>query len=373
MAGDIEIKEVKTRKELMEFIKFPWKVYQKDPYWVPPLINDVKLILSQKNPFWHHAEKELFLARRDGKSVGRISAIVDQNYINFHNEKTGFFGFFESVEDYTVAENLFNKAREWLKGKGMEKMAGPMNPSTNDEVGVLIEGFDSSPYILMTYNPKYYIDFMEKYGLVKGMDFFAYSIEVDKAPLERLEKVAKKIREKNPDVKIRQGNLKNWKNEVENVRTIYNNAWEKNWGFVPWTKEEFYTEAMKLKPFLVPGTIPMAEVDGKAVGMLVTVPNYNEVTKRMNGKLNPWTILKFLWYRKKINTQRLPIMGVVKEYQKRGIETLLMLEGLKGSQKVGYKYCECSWVLEDNILTQRAAEFMGGKVYKKYRVYQATI
>lgn len=182
MPGNIEVREVKTKKELMEFIKFPWKVYQNDPYWVPPLINDVKLILSEKNPFWQHAEKELFLARRDGKSVGRISAIVDDNYINFHNEKLGFFGFFESVEDYTVAENLLNRTREWLRDKGMVKMAGPMNPSTNDEVGFLIEGFDSSPYILMTYNPKYYIDFMERYGLVKGMDFFAYLTEVDKVP-----------------------------------------------------------------------------------------------------------------------------------------------------------------------------------------------
>jgi len=373
MAGGIEVKEVKTKKELMEFIKFPWKVYENDPYWVPPLVRDVKLILSEKSPFWHHAEKQLFVARRDGKSVGRIAAIIDHNYIDFHEEKAGFFGFFESIQDYAVAENLLNEAREWLREKGMEKMAGPMNPSTNDEVGLLIQGFDSSPYILMTYNPKHYIDFMERYGLAKRMDLFAYSTEVDKCPLEELEKAAEKIRERTPGIKIRQARLKDWKNEVENVRIIYNNAWEKNWGFVPWTKEEFYTEAMKLKPFLVPGTIPIAEADGKAVGMLITVPNYNEVTKKMNGKMNPWTILKFLWYRKKITTQRLPIFGVIKEYQKRGIETLLMLEGLKGSQRGGYKYCELSWVLEDNILTQRAAELMGGKLYKKYRVYETNI
>jgi len=373
MAGDIEVKEVRSEKELMDFIKFPWEIYKNNPYWVPPLIRDVKLLLSQKNAFWQHAEKELFLARIDGRTVGRIAAIIDHNYINFHKEKMGFFGFFESLEDYRIAESLLNKAREWLKGKEMEKMAGPMNPSTNDEVGFLLEGYDSSPYILMTYNPKYYIAFMEKYGLVKEMDYFAYLVEVDKGPLERLEKVVEKIREKNPNIRIRQARLKDWNNEVESVRQIYNNAWESNWGFVPWTKEEFYTEAMKLKPFLVQGTIPFAEVGGKVVGMLVTVPNYNEVTKRMNGKLNPWTILKFLWYRKKITTQRLPIFGVLKEYQKRGIETILMLEALKGSQRVGYKYCECSWVLEDNILTQRAAEMMGGKLYKKYRVYQTRI
>jgi len=373
MGAEIEVKKVESKKELMEFIKFPWKVYQNDPYWVPPLIMDVKLILGKKNPFWEHAEKELFIARRDGETVGRISAIIDQNYIDFHKEKMGFFGFFESVEDYLVAESLLNKAKEWLKKNGMEKIAGPMNPSTNDEVGLLIDGFDWSPFILMTYNPRYYIDFMERYGLVKKMDYFAYLIEVAKGPLEKLEKVAEKIRERNPDIKIRQANLKDWANEVENVRRIYNNAWAENWGFVPWTKEEFNTQAMKLKSFLIPGTIPIAEVDGRPVGMLITVPNYNEVTKRMDGRLNPWTILKFLWYRRKITTQRLPIMGVVKEYQKRGIETLLILEGLKGSQKIGYKYCECSWVLEDNILTQRAAEMMGGRIYKKYRVYGTTI
>jgi len=373
MAGNIEVKEVRTKKELVNFIRFPWKVYRNDPYWVPPLIRDVKLILGEKNPFWKHAKKELFVARREGKPVGRISAIIDHNYINFHKEKMGFFGFFECLEDYTIAENLLNKAMEWLKGEGMEKMVGPMNPSTNDELGILIEGFDSSPYILMTYNPKYYIYFMERYGLTKQMDFFAYLIEIEKAPLKKLEKAAEKIRERNPGIKIRQAKLKDWENEVENVRTIYNNAWENNWGFVPWTKEEFYTEAMKLKPFLVPGTIPIAEVNGKPVGMLITVPNYNEVTKKMNGKLDPWTILKFLWYRKKISTERLPIMGVVKEYRRRGIETLLFLEALKSSRRVGYEYCESSWVLEDNILTQRAIEFLGGRLYKKYRVYGTSI
>jgi hypothetical protein len=364
---------VTTKEDLNRFIKFPWGVYKNDPNWVPPIISDVECLLSDKNPFWDHSEKELFLLLEDDKIVGRVAGIIDQNYIKFQEEKAGFFGFLEFYDNVTYSARLLDAVKNWLKSKGMQKMYGPMNPSTNDEMGFLLEGFDSSPCLMMPYNPQYYLKHMDFYPLRKAKDLYAYKMDVLNAPFDRLERLAKITREKNQGIVIKQFNTKNIEEETQKALSVYNNAWEKNWGFVPWTRDEFYDTAKKLIPLLFKGTTLFVELNGEVIGMLIAVPDYNEVIKKLNGKLDLLGILKFLWYKNKIKGLRLMILGVKANFRKRGIESLLYYESAKSAKKAGFKTCEFSWILDDNIMTQRAAEMMGGKLYKKYRVYEMLI
>lgn len=369
----MEIIPVEEKKLLNEFIKFPWQIYHSDPHWIPPLITEQKFIFSNKNPFWEHAERTLLLVKEEKKVLGRIAAIIDFNHINFRQEKCGFFGFFECVEDYSVAERLLNAARDWLKEKGMEIMRGPMNPSMNEECGFLIEGFDSSPTLMMTYNPPYYLEFMERYGLQKARDLFAYLAPVTGEQLERLNRLAERVKKREPNLTVRPANPRRFRQELEIIKQIYNSAWNRNWGFVPMSDKEIETMGKRLKPLVVPEIIQIALFNGKPAGFLMAFPNYNQVFKKINGRLNLVGIIKFLWFKRKINTVRLITLGICPEYQKRGVDVLLYLESLKGTQKKGYKFAEYSWVLEDNLLTQRAAEMMGGKLYKKYRIYEMPI
>ena len=367
----MEIRAVKTKQDFKAFVEFPWRIYKGDANWVPPLVSDVEFVLGQNNPFWEHSEKELYLAY-DGTDnvVGRIAAIIDHNYIKFQGENVGFFGFYESVNDKEVASSLYAKVFEWLKAKGIDKMRGPMNPSTNDECGFLCEGLDSAPRIMMPYNPVYYLKLAEACGLKKAKELYAYDMDVSAGPVERLERVAAITYKKNPGLQIRKFSLKNFEEEIRKALEVYNQAWEKNWGFVPWTQKEFYTMAVRLKDLLLLDVTLLAEIDGVPVGMLIAVPDYNFILKKINGRMNLPGILKFLFYRGKIKALRLMIMGVVKKYRQKGIEGAMYYESLKNSQRLGFKKCEFSWVLDDNMMTQRAAEMMGGKLYKKYRIYE---
>ncbi len=367
----MEILQVSDRRGMDQFIRFPWRVYKGNPNWVPPLTNEVKFVLSDKNPFFHHAEAAYFLARDGDEVVGRIAAIIDRNHINIHNEQAGFFGFFECLPEPTVAGALLDTAARWLKNRDIEIMRGPMNPSTNDECGFLAEGFDSPPMIMMTYTPPYYLDFMEQCGLSKAKDLYAYiSIIKEVAAGDRLEKLSSRIKARLPGLAIRPMNMKNFIKELSAVKEIYNSAWSKNWGFVPMTDDEIDSMAKRLKPLVVPELAVMAEVDGKPAGFMLTVPDYNQVLARLNGKLGLLEIIKFLWYSRKITDIRVIIMGVKEEYRKKGIEGLLFLESFLSAQAKGYIRSEMSWVLEDNVLMQKGCELMGGKLYKKYRIYE---
>lgn len=367
----MQIEQISDKRGLNEFIRFPWKVYAGDPNWVPPLISEVKFILGDKNPFFLHAEAAYFLARKNGNIVGRIAAIIDRNHINIHNEQTGFFGFFESINDPAVAAGLLAEAERWLKERDIEIMRGPMNPSTNDECGLLLEGFDSPPMIMMTYNPPYYLDLMERCGLSKAKDLFAFiSIIKEVAAGGRLEKLASKVMTRLPELTVRPMNIKNFANELAAVKDIYNSAWSKNWGFVHMTDEEIDSMAKRLKPLIVPELAIMAEVDGHPAGFMLAVPDYNQVLAKLNGRLGLPEIIKFLWFSRKITDIRVIIMGVKEEYRRKGIEGLLYLESFKAALRKGYIRSEMSWILEDNILIQKGCELMGGKVYKKYRIYE---
>jgi GNAT superfamily N-acetyltransferase len=370
----MKIELVSDKQGIKEFIRFPWKVYDGNPNWVPPLLSEMKFILGPENPFFHHAESAYFLARNNGNVVGRIAAIIDRNHINIHNEQAGFFGFFECLQDYAAAKALLTAAAAWLRERDIDIMRGPMNPSVNDECGFLLEGFDSPPTIMMTYTPPYYLDYMERSGLAKSKDLYAYiSIIKDVASIRRLERLASGVKEKMPGLVVRPANMKKFKNELEAVKDIYNSAWSHNWGFVPMTDEEIESMAKRLKPLIVPELLIMAEVDGSPAGFFMAVPDYNQVFSKINGRLGPVGIMKFLWHSRKISDIRVLTMGVKEEYRKRGIEGLLYLESFKAAMRKGYERAEMSWVLEDNVLMMKGCELMGGKLYKKYRIYEKKI
>jgi len=370
---NIRIEKVRTRKELKKFIFFPWRVYKDDPNWIPPLVMDMKERLSKKkNPFFEHADMALFLAYKDNEITGRIAAILDESHNEFHDEKIVFFGHYESFNDIDTATSLLDTVAQWGKEKGMEVLRGPVNPSMNDECALLIDGFDSPPTVMMTYNPPFYIDLMEKYGLNKAKDLYAFFMNKEHKTIEKVQKIVDKIR-KGTSVTLRRVNLKKIGEEAEKIKSVYNNAWERNWGFVPWTEKEMDHMAKKLKLVADPALIILAEDKGKPVGFAFGFPNLNEVIKRINGRLTPLGIIKFLYYRNKIKGMRAVVFGVLKEYRMVGISYLLYSELEKNARERGYEWGETSWQLEDNEPINRFAESIGGKIYKRYRIFEKGI
>jgi hypothetical protein len=360
---------------LNEFIKYPFKLYKGTPYgkfWVPPLIADVKKLFSNENPFFKHAKIKFFMAYETGKPVGRVAAIVDQNHIKFHNEKCGFFGYYESINDVNVTKRIMAEAKEYLKGEGMEIIRGPFNPSTNDEIGFLLEGFDSPPVVMMPYTPPYYLCLFEQADFLKAKDLHAYFKPTTEDPPEKIRRIVEKVK-KRENLKFRNFDMNDFDNEVKRFKEIYNSAWEKNWGFVPMTDEELDFMAKALKPIIDPRLAHFIEVDGKPVGSTLCVPDFNFVLKRLNGRLGPIGILKYFYYKGKIPIVRLMTLGVIKEYRNRGLEAILYNEIFLATRKAGYVGGEMSWTLEDNDLINRGIEAMGGKLYKKYRIYEAKL
>jgi len=373
----MKIKSVENKKDLLKFIKFQWEVYKNDKYWIPQLVSDTMLLFNeQKNLFWKHAEKKLFyIEGENGKILGRVAGVIDHNFIKFHNEKTGFFAFFECVNDNNVSSLLLSTVEMWLKERGIKKIIGPTAPSTNDEMGLLYDGYDSEPFLMMPHNPKYYHDLILNYGFKKAKDLYAYlwTNSENLLPIERLSKVVNLVKTKYPELTLREVNLNNFKEELKIAVEIYNEAWEKNWGFVPWTEEEFVSQAVRLKPLVDPKFVVFTFFGNEPAGMIIAVPNYNEVLKKINGKLGPIEIIKFLYYKNKIKSIRVMIMGVKKKFRGKGIESLMFLDVIKKGLSYGYEKGEFSWILEDNIKMIRLAEMLGTKIHKKYRVYEKII
>ncbi|MBE2218148.1 MAG: hypothetical protein IAE90_08100 [Ignavibacteria bacterium] len=370
----VKIRKVENENDRMQFIKLPWLLYTGDRNWVPPLIFDVRKNLDPKrNPFFQHAEMEMFLAEKDGKLVGRIAAIKNDNHNKFHKDKAGFFGFFESIDDEEVSDLLLDTACEWVKSKGFDEILGPVNPSTNDECGLLIDGFDSPPVFLMTYNPKHYQAKIEDFGFEKAKDLYAYYIPSEvinnRKVMDKLERMAELIKKRN-DVTTHKLNMKDLSNEVRKIEEVYNSAWETNWGFVPITTAEFDYLAESLKMVVDPDLVMFAEVAGKPAGFTLSLPDFNQVLKKVNGRLLPFGFLKILTGKKKIDFLRVIIMGVKPEYQKKAIDSVFYLETIKNGNKNGYTGAEISWVLEDNMPMRMTAEKLGAHIYKTYRIYR---
>lgn len=376
--GEITVKTVDNEIDKMRFIKFPWEIYKGDDNWVPPLIYDVRKNLDKRrNPFYKHAKSQLFLAL-DGKTiVGRIAAVINDNHNLKYKDKTGFTGYFECINSKEVSALLFDAAEEWLKENGMEIMRGPINLSINDEVGLLVDGFDKPPVLLMTYNPVYYVNLFEEYGFTKAKDFYAYIFTQEDAKLnpksmDKLERVGQIVL-KRENIKIRKIVLKNLQAELMKVMKIYNEAWVDNWGSVQMTEDEFKYVASSLKPLVDEDIVYFAEVDGEVVGFSLSLPDFNQIFKKINGRLFPFGALKILTGKKKINFIRVMIMGVIPKYQKKGIEAVFINNTIKTGMKKGYDGAEISWVLEDNIPMVQTAVNLGAKIYKTYRVYDKQI
>ncbi|MFQ5795231.1 MAG: N-acetyltransferase [Candidatus Bipolaricaulia bacterium] len=367
----IEVVPVRSKRDLRRFIKFPWTVYRNDPNWVPPLISEMKKFLDpNKNPFFEHADVELFLAEEDDRVLGRIAAIVNHNHIELHDEQAGFFGFFEVLDRYEVAERLLATACDWLRNRGMEIARGPANFSSNDEWALLIEGFDEPPVVMMPYNPKYYIDFLERFGFKKAKDLFAYVITEEDLP-EKLVNLINWIEviKRRKGITIRKGNMKAFDQEVEIIKEIYNSAWEKNWGFVPMTDREVQHLASNLRRIIDPDFAFFAEIGGEPVGFALSIPDINQALIRINGRLFPFGIFKLLWASRKIDTLRFILIGTKASYRNMGINALFYYEMFHAGQKKGYKKADFSWVLEDNTVVTSILEKTGSKIKKKYRVY----
>lgn len=366
----LTIRPITSAADELRFIKAQWFPYEGNPYWVPPLIMDrKKLINRKKNPFYKHARMELFLAERDGKVVGRIGAIVNDNHNQEHNENIGFFGFFECVNEQAVADGLFDAAAAWLKTQGVTAMRGPANPSVNDEYGLLVDGFDRSPMVMMPYNPPYYADLIEKHGFQKAKDLYAYWLDARTVFTDKLKRVARIVRERE-DLMIRTLDMKNFANEVKAIRELYSRGWARNWGEVPMTDEEFNYAAGDLKAVVDPDIVIIAEVKGKPVGFGMTLPDINQILiKNRKGRLIPG-VLRLLFQKKLMNQVRIVILGVLPEYLNSGIGGLLFYEtGVRCVAK-GYPIGEASWVLEDNMMMNRGAQLMNGVIDKRYRIYQ---
>jgi GNAT superfamily N-acetyltransferase len=367
----IEVVPVDNKKTFKEFLNFPFKLYAKNSFWVPPLIIDVKEQFSSKNPFFKHAEVAPFIAKLNGDIVGRIAAIYNEAHIKFHGEKTGFFGFLDCIDKKEVALALMERASQWLRDKGMSLIRGPMNFSTNEECGLLIEGFDAPPMLMMPYNFPYYQTLLEGFGLRKAKDLFAYIIDVPEKLPEKAYRVAG-IAEKQ-GIKVRPFNMKSFKSEMTLFKSVYNSAWEKNWGFIPMTDKEIDHTAKKLKQILIPELTLIAECNGDTVGFMMMLPDFNYVLKKVKGRLLPLGLFKALYYSRKVKDLRLLLLGVKPGYRRRGVDSLLFIEGLKTMLQKGFKRVEFSWILEDNYPVQRIIETFKGKLYKKYRIYEKEI
>jgi GNAT superfamily N-acetyltransferase len=364
--------EVKTREDLKNFIDLPWKIYKNYPHWVPPLKNEVEETLSkEKNPFFKHSEADYYIVKEGNETLGRIAAINNRTHNSFHNEKTGFFGFFETVEDYKVASLLFDTAETWCKKRDLNILRGPTSFSTNDECGFLIEGYDKDPVIMMPYNPHYYVDYSEKHGFRKIKDLLAFFYESRNDFPENYLNLLMKIK-KDKNIRIRTADINKFREEIATIKEIYNSAWGKNWGFVPMTEEEVDLMASKFKPIVNPNMVLFAEISNKPIGFCLTIPDYNQVLKHLDGKLGLVEVFKFFIFRNWITQARLMALGVKKEYRHSGVELLLSHEVLQRCKKIGLDG-ELSWTLEDNALINSFIAKTGGVLNKKYRIYEKNI
>jgi GNAT superfamily N-acetyltransferase len=375
------VKPVTNRADRKRFVDLPWKIYRGDSNWVPPLKASVHEMLdAAHHPFFgggHEAELELFLAWDGPDVVGRVAAILNHNHNRVHEENVVFFGFFETIDRPDVARDLLGAVEQWASGRGATAVRGPMNPSTNYECGLLIEGFGRPPALMMTYNPPSYPRLIEGAGYAKVKDLHAYFSPVHGASLKRLQRLADRTRERNPTLTTRGADLSNFEGEVQLVQEIYNAAWEKNWGFVPMSDAEIGWLAKELKPLVQPDLLRFALDDGQPVGFLLVMPDWNPVLADLDG--SPWRHpLKTLHHVLKSKPEtmegiRLFTLGVKAEHRKRGIEGILIGEGLQKSLEIGYKWCEYSWILEDNEVTKRTVRLMDGELYKIYRIYEKQI
>ncbi len=382
--SDIEIVECATPQQRDEFIFFQWVPYKGNPYWCPPLISERREFYDRaKHPFHQHADVAMFLAKRGGQTVGTIYATDNRAHNEFQHENVGMFGGFECLNDQAVAHALINQAEQWLRARGRSAMRGPFNFSTNEECGLLIDGFDDAPRVMMTYNPPYYRELLEHEGYTKAMDLLAYQMEVNaQAGLANFPPKLKRIMDKTMQrdgIVIRKIDVKHLDDEVKRIIPVYNSSWAKNWGFVPMTDAEFQHLAHGMKDVLDPDLLYVVEAKGQLIGVALSLPDLCDPLLRAYprpGTPELWTLAKFMFNYKVRRTQkyiRVLIMGVLPEYRLSGIDALLMATTADAAMKKGYTLGEASWILENNVPMRQGLENIGWKVYKTYRIFEKAL
>ncbi len=374
--NNVLVSKVNSKKELRSFIDFPHTLFKNEKNYVPELfIAQQDLLTPGKHPFHEHSKIQLFLAHRDGKIVGRIGAILNNNHNTFNKTTDGFFGFFDCEEDDMVATQLFDEAKKWLKKQGANTLIGPVNFSTNETCGLLIDGFDSAPMIMMTYNPTYYLKLVEGYGFQKKTDLIAYAFGqqgYDDKPFRLMDMLMERLKQRG--ITIRKVSLKNFKDEAAKIREVYNSAWDKNLGFVPMTNNEFDYLAKDMKMLLDTDFCLVAEKEGTVIGFALAVPDINQILINIKkGRLFPFGIFKLLFNKRKINGLRVIALGVTTEYRKLGIEACFYGSIIKSYRAKGFKKAEASWILEDNHLMNKALLNINGVPYKRYRIFEKAI
>jgi GNAT superfamily N-acetyltransferase len=378
MSDRIEIIPLsRSSRDISRFLEVSYVIYQGDPHWVAPLLMDLKKVFTNANPLFTHAQIQLWVAMQNGRDVGRIAGLVDE----FHNrganhEPEAFLGFFECVDQREVSRLLFQAVLDWARAKKIKRVLGPMNPTINDECGLLIEGFDSDPVFMMTYNPRYYGALFEAEGFRKAKDLLAFYIDLAKIPMERLIRIGTKVKDRNKNLVFRPIRRKTLQSDIAKVKEVYNAAWEANWGFVPMTDAEVDFMAQRLKPLLMEGLIWVAEAGSEPVAFLLALPDYNPALKPLKGRLLTPKVFGFIPYLmgwKRPTRTRVLTLGVKEKYRSKGLESALLIEGLKVGFEAGVRESEASWILEDNVMMCRVIEAIGGRAYKRYRIYEREV
>ena len=373
-ASSVRVRRVDSRRERKAFIDFPYGLYDADGPWIAPLRQDVTHTLDpKKNAFFAHGSITCFLAYdAQEQVVGRIAAIVNGMHLQKYSDGVGFFGFFECVDDAAVVTALLDAAADWLRTQGLTTMRGPTNPSLNDTSGLLVDGFDREPSILMPYNPPHYVDFLADWGMEQVMTMWAYYVHKKYVQLDKLRRGAQLIHRRNPNLKIRQLDMDRFKEDAQTILHIYNDAWSKNWGHVPMTTAEFDQLASNLKQIIDPRIVFILEDSGQPVAFSIAIPNLNQALRHVpDGRLFPFGLPKLLAYGKLgIYECRMPLMGVLQSHQGRGYDALVILETIEQGPRHGYDACEMSWVLDSNHKLKNAVTSLGGVVDKQYGMFE---
>ena len=371
-SSPLQIVKVENRKALNNFIRVLWPLYKDDPAWVPPLMLERRMQLAPSNPYFEHADYSSWIAYRDRTPVGRISAQIDQLHLDRYQDATGFFGMLEAENNSETFQILMDTAETWLRKKGMRRVMGPFNLSINQELGMLVDGFDTPPMVMMGHGHPYYAPRIEENGYRKEKDLLAYIVDSDFKPPPAMRAIMARAKNR---IQTRSLRKSDFKEELKLIRNIFNDAWSQNWGFIPFTDPEFQHLGKDLKMLVDENLMSIAAVDGEPAAFMVLLPNINEVIRDLNGRLLPFGWLKLLW-RLKVKypkTARVPLMGVRCRYHDSILGAALafsMFASLKPPViKRGIKQVELSWILEDNKGMRNILESIGGRVYKTYRIY----
>jgi GNAT superfamily N-acetyltransferase len=373
MAGSVsvEIVQVQTARQRHEFIRLPWPLYRNDDHWVPPLISDQDAFLDpRRGPFYEHGEAQLLLARRGGKAVGRISAHVNHLYDQMYQDGAGFFGFFECEDDQGTAHALLQAAEQILRGKKKRKMVGPMSFGVYDEIGIVVQGFDSDPYVMNSHNPPYYQRLLEREGFGKEIDWFAYRgyMANEDRVSQRLFKVRDQVL-KRDEFHLRHIDLRQVDREAAVIDAVFRNAWAKNWGHVPWTEREFARLKQAVKQITIPELSFVGEVGGKPVGFALSIYDANQAVKKINGRLFPFGFITFLRQLKRTDRFRHILMGVHENYRNQGIEIAFYASITENARRMGFREVEMSLIVENNVSMRNSLKHFPLEAYKTYRIY----